>query len=275
MDFSAWWQAVVLGLIQGFTEFLPISSSAHLVLGGRLLHLPYWGKSFDLLLHAGSLVAALYFFRAEVASGARGLWSFLRSGARVWPERLEERLGAIVVIATLPTAVMGFALEPLVEKYLQGMGLMAFMLGVFGVLLAASDWWAQRYPARVGQQSLGCWGWRQSLFMGLAQGLAFIPGVSRSGISLTAARLGGLAREQAVRLALMMSLPVIGAAVGVKLAQGLDLNAEVPLGALGAGLVASLLSSWLALRLLARWEGMWRWCALYRVLLALLIWHWA
>ena len=277
---AADWQLVLhvllLGMVQGFTEFLPISSSAHLLLAQRLFALPYYGKTFDLVLHLGSLGAVLYFFRPELGSVTAGAWRFLRSGGRVWPERIEERWGAVVLIATVPTSCAGFLVDPWAESHLQGPLLMAAMLALFGVLLGGGDFLARRRETAEGKdvselRLMNSVGWKTSLALGLAQSLAFIPGVSRAGISLTAARLLGLPRGQAVRVSMLMSVPVIAGAVLVKTASGAVSAIGLPLPLIGLGVMTSAACSWLSLRLLARAGRLLQIAACYRVALAVII----
>ncbi|MBQ7568691.1 undecaprenyl-diphosphate phosphatase [bacterium] len=274
LDWLAVFHACVLGVIQGFTEFLPISSSGHLVLISELFGWPYYGKSFDLLLHGGSLLAVLYYFRCDIPSCARGAWSFVRSGCKVWPENADERLGAAVLVAMVPTSLSGFLLDPWVEPFLQSRVLLAVMLGVFGILLGWSDRRAERNAAgecaargmRIEQTD-----WKTGLRLGLAQALAFIPGVSRSGICLTAARWLGFDRGQAVRLSMLMSVPVIAGALSVKAATGAISAIDLPWQAVWLALLAAFGCSLLALRMLTRLERILQWSAWYRVALALSI----
>ena len=279
-DLTADWpqllQVALLGAVQGFTEFLPISSSAHLLLLHKLLDLPYYGKAFDLMLHLGSLAAVVYFLRREIVGACRGAKRFVLSGGCVWPENTEERMGAVVLIATVPTSCLGFLLDPWVESFLQGPLMLALMLAVFGVLLGMSDCRARRREMQENTRdsdiaSLNSINWKVSLKLGLAQSLAFIPGVSRSGICLTAARSLGLTREFAVRLSMLMSVPVIAGAAVVKIASGALLALELPLPLIGLGIAVSALCSWLSLRLLCAAGRILLLAACYRVVLAAVI----
>ena len=276
MDWQLLTHIALLGAVQGFTEFLPISSSAHLLLINRLLALPYYGKTFDLVLHLGSLGAVLYFFRRELVCAAAGAMRFLRLGGRSWPERIEERLGAVVLIAAMPTSCAGFLLDPWVEKYLQGPLLLAVLLALFGILLGISDYAAGRRELKDEAVAsdlplLNSMTWKHSLFLGLAQSLAFIPGVSRSGICLTAARFLGLSRTQAVRLSMLMSVPVIAGAVLVKTASGAVSAIDLPLPLICLGVGVSALCSWLSLLLLSSAGRVLQLAAWYRVVLAFMI----
>lgn len=275
MDVQAIIQAIILGIVQGFTEFLPVSSSGHLVLVQELLGIPYNGKAFDLVLHLGSLMAVLWYFRAELRPALKGVTGFLSSRLRRWPEAVEERVGCVVLLTTVPTAVAGFLIEPLVEPYLQGPALLAFMLGGFALVMAGVDHWAQRRENSVAEGrpvfAMAQLGWRHSLALGIAQALAFVPGVSRSGVSLTMARYLGLSRAEAARISMLMAIPVIGGAVAVKLASGAVSQLDVPREAVWLGVAASALCSFVSLRLLARLGNILQGCALYRLALALVL----
>lgn len=283
---SVFWQAIILGIVQGLTEFLPISSTAHLLLCTRWMEWDYFGKSFDLALHGGSLLALLFFFRNDLASGVQGCWTFVRSYGRKWPERLEERLGAIVLITMIPTAACGLLLNPLVERYLQSSGILITCLALFGLLLGWVDKMQfhreQRLEADLGNggevlsdqrtpAGLLRAGWCYSLLMGLAQGVAFIPGVSRSGACLTMARALGLSRKQAIHLSMFMAIPVIGAAISVKLVHGFPLATNLDQASLIAGVCTSALFSWLSLGLITKLSELLRWVAWYRIILALIL----
>ncbi len=216
-------QAVILGTVQGLTEFLPISSSAHLTL------LPWFcgwkdpGLVFDVALHLGTLAAVtLYFFRD---------WIDLIFGAMANPRSAHGRLLGLLVLATIPAAVAGLTLEDYAETVFREPSLTALMLIAFGLLLGLSR--------RIGSLKRGLreLGWGRALWVGLAQALAIVPGVSRSGVTLTAGFLAGLNAETALRFSFLMSTPIIaGAALHQlrHLGPG-DLNAAFWVGILASG----------------------------------------
>ncbi|MDO5297625.1 MAG: undecaprenyl-diphosphate phosphatase [bacterium] len=266
---------VFLGMVQGFTEFLPISSSAHLLLANRFLALPYYGKTFDLVLHLGSLGAVLYFFRADLKGVSAGMISFLRSKGRKWPENAEERWGAAVLVAMLPTSCIGFLVDPWVEKYLQSPWLMAGLLAGFGLLLGWSDYQAARREISSGSgyslAAVNSWNWKKSFWLGIAQALAFIPGVSRSGVCLTVTRMWGLNRVQSVRLSMLMSIPVIAGAVCVKAFSGAIADLTIPWPLVCTGVASAALCSWCSLKMLEKAGQVLQLAACYRLVLALII----
>lgn len=196
------WQAVVLGLVQGLGEFLPISSSAHLVLVPWLFRWHDPGLAFDVALHLGTLVAVVAFFWRD--------WLNLFLGACRGSRTGEGRLFWYLVLASLPGAAMGYLLEDHAETIFRTPELIAVMLILMGIVL----YWADRRGRKktdVGRVTLG-----QSLLIGFSQALAIIPGVSRSGITMTTGLLTGLTREGAARFSFLLSVPIIFGAGVVK-----------------------------------------------------------
>ena len=195
MDLS---QVIVLALIQGITEFLPISSSAHLILPAGLTAWPDQGIKFDVAVHLGSLTAVLIYFRAELAGFGR--------------DAIRLRVGASglllfkVAIATVPAALAGLLFKPFIESELRAVGVIAVATIAFAIPL----WWAdRRVTSTRDEYSVSC---SQAALVGLAQALALVPGVSRSGITITAALLVGLGREGAARFSFLLAIPTIAGA---------------------------------------------------------------
>jgi undecaprenyl-diphosphatase len=198
-------QAIVLGLTQGATEFAPISSSGHLILvpwvfGWSIVDDPALNKTFDVALHMGTLVGALIYFRSDVWRYARAFVGVL---GRRRLETVDERLSVALVVGTLPAVAVGATLEGIIQDRLGEPWLIAAMLTAFGVVLYVVD---VKAPVRRSLDSIGP---RTGLFLGVAQALALQPGVSRSGVTMTAARAIGLDRGSAARFSFLLSLPVI------------------------------------------------------------------
>jgi undecaprenyl-diphosphatase len=209
-------QAIVLGITQGVTEFAPISSSGHLILvpwllDWRILADPDLNKTFDVALHLGTLAGALVYFRRDVG---RYLAAWIRSIRTRSVGTVDERLAWALVLGTLPGVVAGALLEGVVQDHLGQPLLIAAMLAVFGVLLYLVD---RRAAERRSISDLRV---RDGLALGVAQALALQPGVSRSGVTITAARAMGLDRASAARFSFLLSLPIIAGAGAYK---GLDL----------------------------------------------------
>jgi undecaprenyl-diphosphatase len=201
-------QAIVLGLVQGATEFAPISSSGHLIIvpwlfGWSILDDPDLNKTFDVALHVGTLVGALVYLRSDVR---RYLAAWFRSIGRRRIEGTEELVAWALVVGTLPGVVAGAALEDLIQRELGEPWLIAVMLAAFGVLLFVVD---RRARATLTIDDVTVAG---GLALGVAQALALQPGVSRSGVTITAARAMGLDRESAARFSFLLALPIIAGA---------------------------------------------------------------
>jgi len=188
-------EAVVLGIVQGLGEFLPISSSAHLVLTPWLFGWRDPGLAFDVALHLGTLVAVVAYFWRD--------WLLLAQGGLKGGMTREGRLFWYLVVATIPGGLAGMALEHYAATVFRTPPLVGTMLILMGVVL----YWADHRGAR----ARGIWqvGWRDALLIGFSQTLAIIPGVSRSGATIAAARFLGLEREAATRFSFLLSTPII------------------------------------------------------------------
>lgn len=213
-------QALVLGVIQGLTEFLPISSSAHLIIVPWLADWEPFGLAFDVALHIGTLTAILSYFRRELLQMARRtLASWVDLRGRRWPEDPEARLGIAIVLATIPAATFGLVFEQLIEEFFHGGDLstaaimtIALVLIALGFVLAIADRWLVRRGSGMAERELTL---RRALLIGLAQSLALIPGASRSGTTIAAGLLVGLNRPAAARFSFLLGVPLITGA-GIK-----------------------------------------------------------
>jgi len=199
---TAWAEAAFLGLVQGLTEFLPVSSSAHLRILGPLL--PSGGDpgaAFTAITQIGTEAAVLLYFRKDILRILRAWWLSLTQ--REWRRDPDARMGWLILIGTLPIALLGLAFKDAIEGTLRNLTITAVMLIVFGVLLAIAD--------RVGrkQRSLRELSWGHGLLFGLAQAMALIPGVSRSGGTITAGLLMGYSREAAARYSFLLAIPAV------------------------------------------------------------------
>ncbi len=195
-------QAALLALVQGLTEFLPVSSQAHLVLYSLMTGQAYQGLDFDIILHFGSLVAVVTYFRHELLVMGRDWLSSLTTRKNT----ADARLAWLIIIGTLPAGVLGLLLKDLAEVALRSPLIMALSLIVFGLVLGWADW---RHRGERDEYSLGV---RDAVIVGLAQALALIPGTSRSGITMTAGLFLGMSREAATRFSFLLSVPIIAAA---------------------------------------------------------------
>ena len=242
--------AIVLGLVQGLSEFLPISSSGHLLLVPWLFGWHDFSslsveKAFDVSLHMGTLVAALLYFRRDVKT-------YVREGVRLVvkrerPTNAEGRLAWLLVLSALPGAAVGALFEKTIDEKLGKPALIAVSLIVFGLLLAYID-------RRVGERKIEQYSKRDAIIVGAAQVLALNPGTSRSGITMSAGRFLGFNRDTAARMSFLMSLPITGGAVAYK---GLKLLKDgVPSGlgvAMAVGVLTSGIAGWIAVWGTLKW----------------------
>ncbi|OAN19032.1 undecaprenyl-diphosphatase [Photobacterium jeanii] len=227
-------EAFVLALIQGLTEFLPISSSAHLILPSQVFGWADQGLAFDVAVHVGTLAAVILYFRKEVVALLTAWVASIFKGHR----SAESKLAWMIVLATIPACIFGLLMKDFIELYLRSAWVIACTTIIFGLLL----WWVDK---RATQQSNEYQAdWKQSLFIGLAQAAAMIPGTSRSGATMTAALHLGFTREAAARFSFLMSIPIIllaGSYLSLKLVTS---GQAIDFGGLGIGLAVSFVSAY-------------------------------
>jgi undecaprenyl-diphosphatase len=243
-------QALVMGIVQGLTEFLPVSSSGHLILVPALLGWtdPFIDSlAFSVMLHMGTLVALLiYFWRDWLALVPAGLATLRDRSLRDDPNR---RLAWLLVVTVVPAAIVGALLNDFIETNVRQAGLVAVLLVVGAAIMWLADRWGRR-EREMADLSFGA-----ALGIGAAQAVALVPGVSRSGISISAGLFAGLTREAAARFSFLMAAPVIaGAGVfeGRKLLSG-EAGVQVAVAPLAVGFVAALVSGLIAIWALLRY----------------------
>jgi undecaprenyl-diphosphatase len=205
-------QAVILALVQAFTEFLPVSSTAHLVLFPWLLHWPDPGEAFDVALHAGTLLAViLYFFKDWLTLLVCGLGGSYPKSAPAEEIAQHRRMFWYMVVGTIPGGILGKLFDKQIEEHLRTPAI----IGVSMILVALLMWWADSKATqarKLEQSNLG-----DAIGIGVAQAVALWPGVSRSGITITAGLFRNFTREAATRFSFLLSAPLIAGAVAAKL----------------------------------------------------------
>jgi undecaprenyl-diphosphatase len=235
-------QAIALGIIQGLSEFLPISSSAHLALAPWLFGWEDPGLAFDVALHLGTLIAVLWYFRTEWAALIRAAFGIITTGRIETPEK---RRVIYLIIATIPGAIGGYLLQAQAASTFRSPELIGYTLIAMGIVL----WLVDKLSAQA--RVLGEMRWIDALLIGLSQVVSLIPGVSRSGATMTTSRGLRFDRESAAEFSFLMSMPIIVAAIVVEgpkaLAEG-GLTNEIM-----SGVVASAISGWLAISILMRY----------------------
>lgn len=232
-------QIIVLAIVQGVTEFLPISSSAHLILIPKLTTWQDQGLAFDVAVHVGSLTAVLWYFRNDL----KPLTLAWLKSIQTRQQTPESRLVWAVGFGTIPVAVAGLLMAKMVETDLRSITVIAIATIVFGLLLGYADVYGKRTR---NEYSLT---WRDVVFIGLAQALALIPGTSRSGITMTAALLLNLERKAAARFSFLLAIPVILLAGGHDVVKLLKQSASVDWFSLGLGVVLSAVSAYFCIKI--------------------------
>jgi len=238
------WEALLYGLVQGLTEYLPISSSAHLILLPRFLGTEDPGLAFDVFLHVGTLLATLaYFWRDWVA--------LLRTfpGLGFLPDTGVETVDSWkwIVIGTIPAVVAGVFVHDMATTIFRGNIVLMVTLPLGGILLVTADWLGEHYSKLRGV------GWWEALWVGVAQCLALLPGMSRSGVTITGARLLGFTRDAAARFSFLLSAPITLGAIVFKAQEVSDLaSGPVGMGGLWVAGLGSFISGMLAIGILLR-----------------------
>jgi len=230
-------QIIVLALLQGFTEFLPISSSAHLILPSQVLGWPDQGLAFDVATHVGTLSAVLLYFRQDVQQLITG---WLTTGFSSTPST-EGRLAWLIVAATVPAGLCGILFDGWIEENLRSTQVIATTTIVFGLLL----WFADARSKQ--QKELLELTLFAALVIGAFQALALIPGTSRSGITITAALLLGFRREPAARFSFLLSIPLILAAGGLKTIELVQSAIVVDWFAIGLATLVAAVSAYICI----------------------------
>ncbi len=229
---------ILLAIIQGLTEFLPISSSAHLIIPAQLFDMPDQGLAFDIAVHVGSLAAVLYYLRADICALAVGWFTSISDGE----SSAESRMVWYLVIGTVPIGLGGLLFGGLVEAHLRSLSVIATTTILFAVILAIADKKSSQ------QKTIASLNWRGALMVGLAQTLALVPGTSRSGITMTAALALGFDRKEAARYSFLLAIPVIVLSGGYQVLQIFTDNQAVTMAVSWADLmIGAVVSAIMAL----------------------------
>ncbi len=235
-------QVVILAIVQGLTEFLPVSSSGHLVLVPYLFAWADQGLAFDVAVHFGSLAAVCIYFRKDMVS-------ILAGGMRLLGDNIttpESRLAQAIALGTVPAALAGLLFASWIEANLRDPLVIVYTLSGFGILMAIAD--------RVGrrERNISGVGFRDAVIIGFAQALSLVPGTSRSGVTITAARFLGFGRQDAARFSFLLSAPVIFLAAMYKLIALILGDAAVAWGQLGLGALLACVVAYLSIEFFMR-----------------------
>lgn len=225
-------EVIILSIIQGITEFLPISSSAHLILPSAIFGWEDQGIAFDVAVHVGTLLAVMLYFRQDIANLTVG-WIKSLGGQH----STDSKLAWWVILATIPAGLAGLLAADLIETFLRSPWVLAITTIVFGLLLWLADATAKQ------QVSMEQMNWRQALIIGLAQAVALIPGTSRSGITMTAAMLLGLDKVSAARFSFLLSIPIIVLSGGYQASKLLSEPTQYDISGILLGMLLSFISA--------------------------------
>ena len=260
-------QALVLGVIQGITEFLPISSSGHLIFVPHIFGWGDQGLTFDVIVHLGSLVAVVWYFRKTILRVSRSF--FVPRRLQTSDYRPGDRMfGWLIVMSIIPALILGLLFE-LLGVELRSPVMVATGLIFWGVVLGIADRYNRRQRIHVKKIT-----WKNALFIGCAQAIALIPGTSRSGITMTAGLFSKLTKKQAAEFSFLMSVPVIGIAGALKVMQFVKAGSEaIAYAPLITGFFAAAVSGYVAIwglmKIIEKWSFMP--FVVYRVVVGLLI----
>lgn len=237
------YEIIILAIIQGVTEFLPISSSAHLLLPAEVFGWATQGLAFDVAVHVGSLLAVVIYFRQELINMTLAWFKYGFGRQQV----ADSKLAWFVIFATIPAIIVGFLAKDWIETYARGMLVIAATTIIFGILLG----WADYKPKQ--NVKLDNISFKQAIMIGVAQVFALIPGTSRSGITMTTALVLGFDRESAARFSFLLSIPVILGAGTLAMADLLAEPSAVDWHALTFGAAFSFVSAYLCIYLFLNW----------------------
>lgn len=255
-------QAIILGLIQGITEFLPISSSGHLIFVPKLFGWSDQGLAFDVVVHLGTLLAVMVFFWKKIKKVCSGFCP---------TNTTQRKLLQMLLVSIIPAGIVGFLWGDAIEQTLRSPLVIGVGLIVWGVVLGIADWYGRTRSEKKDMNSMS---WKDALFISCAQAVALIPGTSRSGITMTAGLFSKLDKKSAAEFSFLMSIPVIAIAGALKMIELFQSGfAGVSISVLSAGFIASALSGFVAIAGLMKIIQKWSFMpfVVYRVVVGVLI----
>lgn len=242
-------QTIVLALIQGLTEFLPVSSSAHLILPSKLLGWPDQGLAFDVAVHVGTLLAVIIYFRKDIAQMIRSAWSSAR--AMTMPKDEAGCMFWYIMFATIPVGIVGLLCKGLIEQYLRSELVIAFSTIIFGIVLWHAQFFNKKNVSDISKESTGTTKLtlKKALIIGCAQAVALIPGTSRSGITLTVGYYLKLSPTTAAKFSFLLSIPVIILSGLLSLKGVIENGDTVPYSDVAIGVVVSFVTACIVIKL--------------------------
>lgn len=265
-------QAIILGIIQGIGEFLPISSSGHLIFLPKLFGWQDQGRVFDMVLHLGTLVAVIFYFRIRIVEMVKSLF---RKEKKYQTDR---RLIGLIIVSTIPAAVLGFFLGDIIDAQFRTPQVIAMGLIVWGIVLGLADRYSEFQKKKRKDTSekdmVKEMSWWQATTMGCAQAIALIPGASRSGVTMTAGLFSGLTRKAAIEFSFLMSIPIITLAAAAKLFDAFQHGMNgVAINMLVLGFISAAIAGFCAISFLMKIIQKWSFLpfVIYRIAVGVLI----
>ncbi len=263
-----YFQAIFLGVVQGLTEFLPVSSSGHLIFFPKIFGWADQGAAFDAMMHMATLVAVVFFFRHKILALLRSL-IHIRSTA---PEdKLNHKFILFLVVSTIPAGLFGFLASDWIETKLRATWIIGFNMIFWGILLGLAEWYRQKKGTGKSLEHIEV---KHSFLMGVAQAIALFPGTSRSGITMTTGMFSGLSKKAAAEFSFLMSIPIIALAGGLHIVEIVHTGAvEVSRSILLVGFLSAMISGifaiWFLMKIIEKWS--FKPFVIYRVLIGILI----
>lgn len=255
-------EAAVLGVVQGITEFLPVSSSGHLIAFPAIFGFEQQGMDFDVMIHVATLLAIIWVLRKDIGDIIKGV---------ITGKGKQRSLGWKIVVATIPAVMVGLLISSTYLESIRSVRIVAINLMLFGAILWAADWYAAKTNHKVKKSEDTSWG--RAIVIGLSQALALIPGTSRSGVTMSAGLFVGLDRKTAAKFSFLLAIPVIA---GAGFLTGLDAvrngfeTAALPMI---VGFITAFLSGIVAIKFLLKFleKADYKWFAAYRIILGILL----
>jgi len=254
-------QAIIAGIIQGITEFLPISSSGHLIIVREFFGIEMESLSFDVAVHIATLIAVIWVMRKEILDIIKEFFS-----KKIW-----KSTGLKIIAATIPAVIFGLILRGDLIDIIRTTQVVAASLIFWGIVLYIADIFARRQKRLI--KKLKKIGWFRAIIIGVAQAIALIPGTSRSGITMTAGLFAGIDRVRAARFSFLLSIPAILGAGALTTFEAVETGLDVSIWALIIGCIAALISGIIAIQFLLKFleKGTYTGFAIYRIIIGILL----
>ncbi|MFH1631493.1 MAG: undecaprenyl-diphosphatase UppP [bacterium] len=254
-------EAIILGVVQGITEFLPISSSGHLIFFPELFGWDVHALDFDVMIHLATVLAILWVMWGDI----------LKIGKDLFGRKGDKTLFWKIVVGTLPVVIFGLAISGAYFDQIRTVRLVAINLALWGAVLWAADWYSESIKNRI--DKIGKVKWWQAVVIGVFQAIALLPGSSRSGLTITAGLFAGLDRKTAAKFSFLLAIPAIAGAGVLTGYDALQTGLETPLASMIVGFIAAFIAGGVSIRFLFRFieKANYRWFAAYRIILALIL----